>query len=146
MRFVAPISDGMLKSKLRNSSISYITVLGMTPSSTDQLVSLGVKHPVRVMQAGAVGTAALVGLVAARNKSLFRKVLYPLLAGSTTWGVVHFSDYKNRMKVSEIARKEFSKNFNKEFSKHFPQEYWKHLPEEMKEEMKKHRQPERKDD
>ncbi len=102
-------------------------------------MSLGVKNPVRVMQAGAVGTATLLGLAMARNKSVFRRVLYPFLAGSTVWGVIHFSDHRNRNKVSDVVNKEFSENFNREFSKHFPREYWKHLPKEMREEMKKHR-------
>ncbi len=98
-------------------------------------MSLGVKNPVRVMQAGAVGTAALLGLAMARNKSVFRRVLYPFLAGSTVWGVVHFSDRRNRHTVSDV----FNKEFNREFSKHFPREYWKHLPKDMKEEMKKYK-------
>ncbi len=110
--------------------------------SADQLVSLGIKHPVRVIQAGAVGTAALLGLIVARNKSLFRRILYPVLTGGTAWGVVHFSEYKKKMRsaFSENFDREFSKHFPQEFSKHFPREYWKHLPQEMREEMEKYRQ------
>ena len=63
------------------------------------------------MQASAVGTAALVGLFMARNKSLFRRVLYPLVSGTVVMEAIYLSDKKNREEVTSVIRKSFSENF-----------------------------------
>lgn len=87
-----------------------------------------------VLQAGAVGTAALIGLLMARRKSLARRILYPLVGGSAVWGVIVVTDSNKREKVFGTIRNEFSENF----VKHFPKEYTKHLPAELKKEVEKY--------
>ena len=49
----------------------------------------------------------------ARNKSLFRRVLYPLVSGTVVMETIYFSDKKNREEVTSVIRKEFSENFAK---------------------------------
>lgn len=65
----------------------------------DQLVSLGIKNPTMVMQASAVCTAGLLGLLMARKKSTFRRILYPVLAGGLMWETIYISNAENRRNI-----------------------------------------------
>lgn len=72
-------------------------------------MSVGVKEPVFVMQASAVGTAGLIGLLLARRRSMLHKVSYPVVASGLVCGSIYLSDVANRQtvwnKAYEIKRK-----------------------------------------
>jgi len=109
----------------------------MCPNCIDGLKSIGVKDTGRVMRVSAVSTAALVGLYMARNKSLFKRVLYPLLTGSVVWGVMVFPNRKKRDEISRIMELELAKNFPREDFKKFPKEKAKYLPRFMRNQYEK---------
>lgn len=68
------------------------------------LESVGVKETRLVFQVGAVGIAALVGLVLARKRSMAHRIAYPALTGGMVWGTIYFSSPENRRKLVESIR------------------------------------------
>ena len=60
---------------------------------------MGIKNPTMVMQASAVCTAGLLGLLLARKRSTFGRILYPVLAGGVTWEAIYLSNAENRQSI-----------------------------------------------
>lgn len=58
--------------------------------------SIGVKNTALALEGGAIGTAALVGAVFARRKSIGHRVAYPTLAGGLVWTAMYCSSTENR--------------------------------------------------
>ena len=76
--------------------------------STDQLRSIGITDPALAIQIGAIGSAGLFGLLLARQRSTFRRILYPTLAGGSVWAGLYLSSASNRTetwnKIKEIEK------------------------------------------
>ncbi len=58
--------------------------------------SIGIQDTAKVLQAGSITTAALVGVVLARRKSWFHRVLYPTLGGAGVWAIIYYYHPQNR--------------------------------------------------
>ena len=52
-----------------------------------------------------MGSAGLLGLLLARKRSLFHRLLYPTLAGGSVWVIMYFSSVENRAVLLKNARK-----------------------------------------
>ena len=60
------------------------------------LESIGIKDSPVAMQAGAITTAALAGVILARRKSWFHRALYPVVGGTGMWAAFYYSVPQNR--------------------------------------------------
>ena len=80
--------------------------------SEDSLRSVGIKHPVIVMESAAVGSAAVLGFLMARKRSLFRRILYPTLGVTLVGGSFYLSLAQNRAEVKDKLKKIYAGFFN----------------------------------
>ena len=60
---------------------------------------MGITNSALAIQIGAIGSAGLLGLLLARKRSTFRRILYPTLAGGSVWGAFYLSSASNRTEV-----------------------------------------------
>lgn len=85
--------------------------------STDQLSSLGITNPALAIQIGAIGSAGLFGLLLARKRSTFRRILYPTLAGGTVWAAFYLSSASHRAEAWR-KMKEIEKGYSTSIAKY----------------------------
>ena len=86
-------------------------------SCADQLGSIGITNPALAIQVGAIGSAGLFGLLLARKRSTFRRILYPTLASGSAWAAFHLSSASNRTEAWNKF-KEIEKGYHTSIAKY----------------------------
>jgi len=67
---------------------------GVSPVGTAK--SVGLENTSQLLQAAAIGSAAVAGVYLARKKSMAYRIVYPSAAGVLVWGAFYCSHAENR--------------------------------------------------
>lgn len=78
---------------------------------------MGISDPALAIQIGAIGSAGLFGLLLARKRSTFGRILYPTLTGGSVWAAFYLSSPSNRTKTWTKI-KEIEKGYSTRIAKY----------------------------